>query len=39
MPVTARQVLTCPEEGLKIGSLDVYLVCCKFESSLFLYCI
>lgn len=26
MPVTARQVLTCPEDGLKIGNHDVYLV-------------
>ncbi|KAK3908616.1 Replication protein A 32 kDa subunit [Frankliniella fusca] len=26
MPVTARQVLSCPDDGLKIGSLDVYLV-------------
>ncbi|XP_034235870.1 replication protein A 32 kDa subunit [Thrips palmi] len=26
MPVTARQVLSCPEDGLKIGNLDVYLV-------------
>lgn len=26
MPVTARLILSCPEEGLKIGNLDVYLV-------------
>lgn len=26
MPVTARQVLSCPEDGLKIGDVDVYLV-------------
>lgn len=26
MPVTARQVLSCPDDGFKIGSLDVYLV-------------
>jgi len=26
MPVTARQVISCPEDGLKIGNLDIYLV-------------